>query len=185
MTFTRGRLIKGSLGAAAVLVAGGAVAGTVWAQSTPQATPWAMPGRMGGGMMGPDMMGPGMMGSGPGGPMGLGTEMGTGMLLSTSVLTRLGMTADQVLVERQAGKSLTQIAQAKGVDRAALVSAIVDEHKGFMAAHVTAGQLTQAQLDTMVGLMKQRVETAVDFTAPAPITSPRGPSGRRGMWGTQ
>src|SRR5690242_13149999 len=47
---------------------------------------------------------------------------------SDAVLTKLGLTADQVLKERQAGKSLAQIAQAKGVDKATLVATILQAH---------------------------------------------------------
>ena len=149
MALTRGRLIKGGLGAAAVLALG---AGAAAAQTPPVA------GR------GPFGMGRGL---GPGMAAGAGVGMGFGGA-SDALLERLGLTAEQLYAERRAGKSLAQIAQAKGVDRAALITLLYDEHKARLAEVVKAGRLTQEQADAMLAVMKTRIETEVDDTTIGP-----------------
>jgi hypothetical protein len=86
--------------------------------------------------------------------------------MSNAVLTKLGMTADQVLAERRAGNSLAQIAQAKGVGKDALIATILDEHKAVLDGQVTAGRLTQAQADAMQTRMATGVARMVDEVGP-------------------
>ncbi|HEV8114603.1 MAG TPA: hypothetical protein VGP53_00080, partial [Acidimicrobiales bacterium] len=45
------------------------------------------------------------------------------------------------------GQSVAQVAQAKGVDPAKVISALVDEAKAKLAEEVKAGRITQAQAD--------------------------------------
>jgi len=133
---------------------GAVISGSVLAApgtpTTPQATPTPGAGRgfMGGGMMG------------RGGAM-MGGEMG----LETEVLTLLSMTREQVITERQAGKSLAQIAEAKGVSKVTLVNTILAAKKADLDKLVAAGTLTQAQADQMYQNMQQSVTQAVDNTA--------------------
>jgi hypothetical protein len=89
-------------------------------------------------------------------------------MASEALLKKLGLTAEQLYAERRAGKSLAQIAQAKGVDRAALIALLNDEHKTRVNEIVKAGRLTQAQADAMLAEMKTRIETEVDDTTVGP-----------------
>jgi hypothetical protein len=69
----------------------------------------------------------------------------------------LGMTQAEIQAERLAGKSLAELAQAKGVSEAVLIQAIVDEHKADLAKLVADGKMTQAQADAMVSRMQEQV----------------------------
>jgi hypothetical protein len=80
----------------------------------------------------------------------------------------LGMTVDQLHAERVAGKSLAEIAKAKGVKTDALVSAMVESRKATLDARVKAGTLTQAQADAALATMKAQISQSVDRTEVGP-----------------
>jgi hypothetical protein len=82
-------------------------------------------GRGRGGPMGGPMGGPGRGGFGMGGRHG---GAGMGMNLDTAA-TALGMTADELRTELMAGKSIAQVATAKGVDVQKVIDALVAEAK--------------------------------------------------------
>jgi hypothetical protein len=183
-----------------VLVLAAALVGTALAQgTTPPAatdtcpcgqTPGTMP--WGGGMRGSaDMMGGGMRGSA--GMMGRGMPDWAGMDDAAQKL--LGMTAEQIQAERLAGKSLVEIAKAKGVKEDALIQAILDSHKASLAKLVADGKLTQAQADAMATRMQEQVKLMVERAGAGPMwrTQPGQPQeqgvapmqrgGRGGMMG--
>lgn len=81
----------------------------------------------------------------------------------------LGLTTEQLQAERLAGKSLVQIAQAKGVSEAALTQAIMDDHKTDLAKLVSDGKLTQAQADAMLARMQDQVKLMVERTGVGPM----------------
>ncbi len=99
--------------------------------------------------------------------LGYGAEVGY-QALSGPVAKLLGMAAEQIHAERLAGKSLAQIAEAKGVKKDALVSAMLESHKAVLDARVKAGTLTQAQADAALETMKARVAQSVDRTQVGP-----------------
>jgi hypothetical protein len=148
MPFTRSRFLKGGVAAIATTLAIGG-AGAVYAQ-TASPTPRTGP----------------PFGQGARAGMAAGQHVAAGV--PQSVLQRLGMTAEQLAAERQAGKSLAQIAQAKGVSKQALVDLILADRKAVVDERVKAGTLTQAQADAMLAQMKERVTTAVDRTEVGP-----------------
>jgi hypothetical protein len=168
MKLTRSRLLKGAIAATASAAAIGGAA-VVYGQSatpTPRIGPPFGPfGRLGlTGQAASDVTCPIT-----GAPMGamIGWPAGEGAA-SDAVLKKLGLTADQVLAERRAGKSLAEIAQAKGVSKETLVATIVDAHKTALDAAVKAGTLTQAQADAMQSFMKERGAWMVDQTTVGP-----------------
>lgn len=108
--------------------------------------------------------GAGMMGGGFGAGM-MGAEMG----LEDEVLGLLNMTREQVIAERQAGKSLLQIAQSKNVTEQTLVTTILDAKRADLDALVASGRLTQAQADQMYQNMQQTVPQAVNRTTTGPM----------------
>lgn len=141
------------------ILIGSLLVGTAFAAApTEQGTPTpAVPGQGygRGGVMGAmrDWMQGGMRG-------GMVGDVG----MEDEVLALLGMTREQVIVERQAGKSLVQIAQAKNVTEKQLVDTILAAKKAEMDKLVADGKLTQARADYMLENMKQSVTEAVNRT---------------------
>lgn len=107
----------------------------------------------------------GRSGAGPGWMMGGGGAggvcQGTGPAVD-EVATLLGMTPEQIVTERQAGKSLAQIAAAKNVEKATLIKTILDSHTAALDQAVEDGRITQAQADQMTTRMTERVTAMVD-----------------------
>jgi hypothetical protein len=138
------------------------LAGTAFAQTgtppTNDTCPWgSMPGTMmqGGGMRGGDVRG------------GRGMPEWAGMDDAAEKL--LGMTAAEIQAARLDGKSLAELAQAKGVSKDALIRAILDEHKADLAKLVADGKMTQAQADAMVNRMQEQVKLMVERTGTGPM----------------
>jgi hypothetical protein len=94
----------------------------------------------------------------------------------------LGMTEDQIQAERQAGKSLVQIAASKGISEETLISTIIDAKKADLAQLVADGKLTQAQMDLMVEHMQTQVKAMVERTNVGPAFG-QGGARRGGMMG--
>jgi uncharacterized protein YidB (DUF937 family) len=70
--------------------------------------------------------------------------------------TTLGMTNDELLAEMQAGKTLGQLADEKGVSRDALVKAMKDAMKAAVDQAVAEGRITQEQADEFKARIDQR-----------------------------
>jgi len=75
---------------------------------------------------------------------------------------KLGMTSDELYAAVNGGKTITQIAETKGVSRADLVAALETAHKNSLAQAVTNGALTQAQADSILAQMSGRYEWMLD-----------------------
>jgi hypothetical protein len=78
------------------------------------------------------------------------------------------MTADQIRAERLAGKSLAQIAAAKGVSEDRLVESMLAARKKLLDDRVAAGTVTQAQADAAYAQMQSRIAASVQRTAVGP-----------------
>lgn len=97
---------------------------------------------------------------GPGGPRGMrGGEMEGAHVEQNAVLAEaLGMTEDELQAARDAGQTLTEIAEAQGVDldtlKADLSAARLEAMKSQLADKVAAGDITQAQADAMLQRME-------------------------------
>ena len=98
------------------------------------------------------------------------------------VATLLDMTADEIRAERQAGRSLAQIAAAKGISEETLVETILDARKADLAQLVADGKLTQAQMDLMVERMGTQITSMVERTDVGPAFG-RGQARPGGMMG--
>ena len=94
------------------------------------------------------------------------------------VATLLGMTEAQIQAERQAGKSLAQIAADKKVPEATLIETLLSAKKTAIEAAVAAGKLTEAQASAMLENMQTMVKSMVERTT-------TGPMGGQGMMGGQ
>ncbi len=130
--------------------------------------------------------GTGLMQPGTGyGPRGGGMGMGRGGAPAWAgqpdeVETLLGMTEAQIQAERLAGKSLVQIAAAKGVKEAELQKTILDAKKADLAKLVADGKITQAQADFAYSRMQQQVPVMINRTTTGPAWGQAGPAGRPG-----
>ena len=95
-----------------------------------------------------------------------GQGFGGGM---DDVVTRLlGLTEEQIQEQRQAGKSLVQIAATKNVSEDALITAIIADRKADLDKLVADKKITQAQADQMLNQMKDRVKIMVNRTTVGP-----------------
>ncbi len=115
-------------------------------------------------------MGFGHRGAGPGGIHRLGHL--------DAAASYLGMTEAELRTQLVGGKTLAEVAKAKGRSVDGLVSALVADEKKELDAAVAAGRLTQGQADKMLESAKQRATDLVNGEGP-PRANGRfgGPSG--------
>jgi hypothetical protein len=83
-------------------------------------------------------------------------------LVWDSLANALGLTSDELTAELNSGKSLTALAEEKGLDRAALVSELESAHQAGLAQAVSDGILTQEQADVMLSQMAGNYEWMID-----------------------
>lgn len=107
------------------------------------------------------------LGLGPGPSRSLG-----GMI--TTLSNTLGIDAAQLRAERQAGKSLADIAAEHGIDKSTLVDKVTAERKKLLEDRVAAGQITQEQANYCLENMQQRVEQNLERTTFGPNGQSRG-----------
>ena len=108
-------------------------------------------------------------------PMGRGGHGGPGGGLAPEAVAKaLGITVDELRAGHEAGKTLAQLAAAKGISKADLISKLVAAAKAQLAADVTAGRLTQAQADARSSTLTARITEMVDRVGP-----PHGDRGPR------
>lgn len=120
----------------------------------------ALPGPGRGG--GPDGGGAGHgSGHGPGhGPVG------AGHLGPEELAEAIGITTDELHTQREAGKTLAQIAATKGISNDALISRLVSAAKARLAKAVTNGRITQAQSNTVSAKLTDKITEMVDRVGP-------------------
>jgi hypothetical protein len=78
----------------------------------------------------------------------------------------LGMTEAELGTQLAGGKTLADVAKAKGKSVDGLVSALVADEKKELDAAVKAGRITEAQADAFLANAKQRFTDAVNGTLP-------------------
>jgi polyhydroxyalkanoate synthesis regulator phasin len=78
----------------------------------------------------------------------------------------LGVTEAQLRDDLSSGKTLAQVAQDRGKSVDGLVQAMTDAVEKRLDAAVAAGRLTQAQADTVLADVKQRITDRVNGKAP-------------------
>jgi hypothetical protein len=92
----------------------------------------------------------------------------------------LGMTVEQLRTALGTDKSLAQVAAAKGVTKADLISKMVAAAEARLSAAVKAGTITQAQADAKKAGLKEHITEAVDRVG---AMKGRGGHGGRGHGG--
>ncbi len=101
-----------------------------------------------------------------------------------AVAKLLGMTSQEIEAQLKQGKSLAEIAAAKGVNEDRLVATILAPMKEFMQAQVTSGRWTQGQLDAMLKQAEQHVRQLVKAKGTTADNWGCGGQGMMGGWGS-
>jgi polyhydroxyalkanoate synthesis regulator phasin len=78
----------------------------------------------------------------------------------------IGISEEQLRTELEGGKTLAQVAQAHGKSTAGLIDALVAAAKKHVDEAVAAGRLTQAQADTMLNDLRDRITSMVNSQPP-------------------
>ncbi len=108
---------------------------------------------------------------------------GFGGVYNDDVITKLlGLTAAQIQEQRQAGKSLVQIAASKNVSEDVLINTILADRKADLQKLVDAKTLTQDQANLRLDFMKTQIKTMVERTTVGPPAN-RGQRGGAGGMG--
>jgi DNA-directed RNA polymerase specialized sigma subunit len=100
-------------------------------------------------------------GRGPGG--GHGIKGGKGLDAAAGAI---GVTAEELRTELQAGKSIADVATAKGVSVDAVVEAMVADMKAHLDEKVASGKHTQEEADAKLAKATARITEMVNRTAP-------------------
>ncbi|MEZ4671156.1 MAG: hypothetical protein R3E39_24895 [Anaerolineae bacterium] len=88
------------------------------------------------------------------------------------IAEQLGLQPAELMTELQGGKTIAQLAEEKGVSLDSITEAIVADHKTALDQAVTDGNLTQAQVDARLALVKADVEAMYDRAWQAPTGRP-------------
>ncbi|TLM93646.1 MAG: hypothetical protein FDZ75_05675 [Actinobacteria bacterium] len=97
----------------------------------------------------------------------LGAVMRDGGARMVDIAAKLtGRSTDAVIADRQAGRSIAQIAGAKGVSAEKVVADTLAARKALLDKAVASGQLTQAQADEALARMKTQLTARVNSTTP-------------------
>lgn len=104
-----------------------------------------------------------------GAPCGTGLRLGDAMRESGSRLLDIvakltGLSTDEVVAERQAGKTYAEIAASKNVSADAVVNEAVAARQAAVAAAVAAGTITQEQADAALAQMQDRMTDRLQST---------------------
>ena len=108
-------------------------------------------------------------------PEGLGHRGpgGRGLHLEAAA-EALGVPVEELRTAAEAGRSLADVAQEKGVSTDALVDALVKAQQDHLAAAVSSGRLTQAEADEKAADLQARITERLDD----PIRARGGHRGR-------
>ena len=88
--------------------------------------------------------------------------------IAAAVASYVGLTEAQVRTQRDAGKSLADIAKAQGKTVAGLQTAIYDAVKADLDKAVAAGTITSAQEATRLADLQSHLDDIVNRTGPPP-----------------
>lgn len=111
-----------------------------------------------GGMMQGGMMQGGMMN---GGMMGAGLMRGT---VAETVYKLTGLDKQEIIKQRQAGKSFVEIAKTKGVTEEQLLAAVKKEHQAIIDQRVADGTMTKEMADLCTKNFEANIKTMLENT---------------------
>jgi predicted DNA-binding protein YlxM (UPF0122 family) len=101
---------------------------------------------------------------GPGGPGGRGHGRGPGL---DAAAEALGITADELRTELEGGATIAEVAEAKGVEKQAVIDAMVAELQAHLDEEVASGEHTQEEADAKLADATERITATVDEGMPA------------------
>ncbi len=84
-------------------------------------------------------------------------RFGYGLPMMDTIAQALGITVAELRTELSAGKSVADVAKAKGVDLDKVINAVMEQQTKLANAAVAAGRLTQAQADAWLGNLRQNL----------------------------
>ncbi len=88
--------------------------------------------------------------------------------MADQVANILGISRQELAVERQTGKSLADIAAARSVTKTELTAKILETRQTALKKALEDKKITQAQYDTCVQNMKQNIEKSITRTTVGP-----------------
>ena len=106
------------------------------------------------------------------GDHGRGGKGGPGLEVAAQAL---GMTADELHTALDGGQTFAQVASAKGVNVQVVIDALVAERTNHINEEVASGEITQAEADSKLADLTQKVTDMVNN--PRPEGGPRGGRG--------
>lgn len=98
----------------------------------------------------------GAQGSAPGYGMGMGGPQYSLVAIAAKVL---GLSQADLVAELNAGKTIADVAKAKGISTDKIVAEFLAQHKATLDAAVKAGRITQAQADEYLKTAEANVKT--------------------------
>jgi hypothetical protein len=97
--------------------------------------------------------------------------------VATAVADLLGMSTEEIASERQAGKSLEDIATAKDVSKDDLISAMLEPRRAALDKAVDERRLTEAEAQAMLENMEARLSERVGDATLGPRGAGAGGAG--------
>lgn len=85
----------------------------------------------------------------------------------TALASALNMAPDELRAERRSGKSLADIATARGVDQAVLIRTITDSARTRLDAAVADNRINQAQATALLGVVQAFAPDMINRSGPA------------------
>jgi hypothetical protein len=89
-----------------------------------------------------------------------------------SAATYLGVSEDELRSELESGKSLADVAKAKGKSVNGLVDALVADARKHLDAEVSEGDLTQDQADEILSRLQEGIKAMVNGERPSGLPGP-------------
>ena len=108
----------------------------------------------------------GMMRGGMFGGRGWGMMGGSGESLISVAAEKLDLTVEQLVDELEAGKTIADVAKAKGVELKTIVDGFIAPRAEYLAELVTDGRITQEQADAMLAHMREQAGEHLDEAYP-------------------
>lgn len=93
---------------------------------------------------------------------------GVAKVAQEEVAEALGITVEELRTQREEGKTLAQIAEAEGIEKADLIDDLVTAAKDRLAEAVADGRITQAQADEATTDLEARITEKVDQVGHGP-----------------
>ena len=120
-------------------------------------------------------------------PYGPGWCHAYGGYLTPALATRaakvIGISTDDLVAQWRSGKSLAEIAQAKGISEDKLIDELLAPYRDMLAIQVKYGYLTQQEADQALAAAREATKAAVEQKGSESDATFRPWGGMMGGWG--